>query len=245
MRRRPASVHCGGTRASRHRVRRPSSGSALRSAISPRNIRGLWRSALRADGDRLYRLWVRETEPSRRVLNAQRQWSLGKTRTFSLITFVREPAGMASQSNRRERASPELSRLGMDPRRDRRLAARPQPRCRSNQVRPACASPRRTVRQHACATRGTLRCTRRTGNSRRCWARRCPGASRALRDGQRARTCLRCGVLRRRLRLARKHQAAHSALQAGLVARAAAVVQLHRPAGDASSRRGDRTRRFS
>ncbi len=78
------------------RIETPRSASelwfALRSAISPRKIRGLWRSAFHADADSLYRLWVRETEPSRRVLNAQRQWSLGKTRTFSLITLVSEPA---------------------------------------------------------------------------------------------------------------------------------------------------------
>jgi GT2 family glycosyltransferase len=65
---------------------------ALRSAIARRRIRGLWRGTFRADADSLYALWARETEPPRRVLHAQRQSSLGKTRTFSLITFVAEPA---------------------------------------------------------------------------------------------------------------------------------------------------------
>jgi GT2 family glycosyltransferase len=75
---------------------------ALRSAMSLRNMRGLWHSAFRADADSLYKLWVREKEPSRRVLSAQRQSSLGKTRTFSLVTFVAEPADW---SHRRTAAS--------------------------------------------------------------------------------------------------------------------------------------------
>jgi Glycosyl transferase family 2 len=66
--------------------------SALRSAISAQNIRGLWHSALPANAARLYRLWVRENEPSRKALSAQRQWSHGRTRSFSLITLVDRPA---------------------------------------------------------------------------------------------------------------------------------------------------------
>jgi GT2 family glycosyltransferase len=71
--------------------------SALRSATFAQNIRGLWHGALPADQDRLYRLWVRVNEPSRKALHAQRQWSLGRTRSYSLITFVAEAAAWSHQ----------------------------------------------------------------------------------------------------------------------------------------------------
>ena len=67
--------------------------SVVRSKISTQNLRALWNSALPANDDRLYRLWMREHEPPRKALAAQRQWSLSRTRTFSLITFVADPAG--------------------------------------------------------------------------------------------------------------------------------------------------------
>ena len=66
--------------------------SVLRSAISEHGLRGLWHKALPATSDRLYRLWVREHEPSSSALRAQRQWSQGRARVFSLITFVAQPA---------------------------------------------------------------------------------------------------------------------------------------------------------
>lgn len=66
--------------------------SALRSAVSQWGIRALWHGTLPADVDRLYSLWVRENEPSRKALRAQRQWSLTQTRSFSLVTFPADPA---------------------------------------------------------------------------------------------------------------------------------------------------------
>ena len=63
---------------------------ALRSAMAELGLRGLWYRALPANSDRLYRLWVRENEPSRSALDSQRQWSLGRTRSFTLITYVAE-----------------------------------------------------------------------------------------------------------------------------------------------------------
>ena len=66
--------------------------SVLRSAMSEHGLRGLWRKALPRTSDGLYRLWVREHEPSSSVLRAQREWSVGRARVFSLITFVARPA---------------------------------------------------------------------------------------------------------------------------------------------------------
>jgi GT2 family glycosyltransferase len=67
--------------------------SVVREKIAARNLRGLWHSALPATTDRLYNLWMRETEPSRKALAAQREWSLSRGRSFTLITFVTQPAG--------------------------------------------------------------------------------------------------------------------------------------------------------
>jgi GT2 family glycosyltransferase len=66
--------------------------SAVRTALSSWGIRGLWyRAVLALKGD-LYSLWVREHEPSREALRAQREWSLRHSRLFSLITLVPAPA---------------------------------------------------------------------------------------------------------------------------------------------------------
>jgi GT2 family glycosyltransferase len=67
--------------------------SAVRSKASAQHLRGLWHSARPASSDRLYSLWMRETEPSRKALDAQRQWSLSRKRSFSLITLVTKPDG--------------------------------------------------------------------------------------------------------------------------------------------------------
>jgi GT2 family glycosyltransferase len=66
--------------------------SALRSAVSQWGIRALWHGTLPANADRFYSLWVRENGPSRKALRAQRQWSLTRTRSFSLMTFVADPS---------------------------------------------------------------------------------------------------------------------------------------------------------
>jgi GT2 family glycosyltransferase len=65
--------------------------SAARLALSRKGLRGLWLAAVWAGSDDLYRLWVRENEPSRRALRTQRERSADGTRRFSLITFVVEP----------------------------------------------------------------------------------------------------------------------------------------------------------
>jgi GT2 family glycosyltransferase len=44
----------------------------------------------RADPDQLYRIWVREKERSSGDVAAQRKWSEGQARIFSLLTFVRQ-----------------------------------------------------------------------------------------------------------------------------------------------------------
>ena len=61
---------------------------ALRSALADQGLRGLWHRALPANSDRLYRLWVRESEPSPSTLHSQRQWSADQARIFTLITYV-------------------------------------------------------------------------------------------------------------------------------------------------------------
>jgi GT2 family glycosyltransferase len=66
--------------------------SALRSALAPHGMRRLWQRALPADSDRLYRLWVREHEPSRAELRAQREWSAVNPGTFTFITDVADAA---------------------------------------------------------------------------------------------------------------------------------------------------------
>jgi GT2 family glycosyltransferase len=58
--------------------------------VTVSGVRGLLYGALPAGSDRLYRLWVRENEPSREALQAQRQWSLGRPQLFSLVTFIAE-----------------------------------------------------------------------------------------------------------------------------------------------------------
>ena len=119
----------------------------VRSAIADRRIRGLRRRASLAGADQVYRLWAREHEPSRRVLRAQRQrsqgspgssGSLGSLRTFTLITFVEEPAvwrpGATAESVlaqsypgwdwvliTHQEAMPELERVTAKVRRDRRV----------------------------------------------------------------------------------------------------------------------------
>jgi GT2 family glycosyltransferase len=68
---------------------------ALRATLTDWGVRGLWHRTL-AKSD-LYPLWVRESTPSRRVLHEQRRWSLARAKTFSLITFIAEPAGWPGQ----------------------------------------------------------------------------------------------------------------------------------------------------
>ena len=98
MTRRPRELaRCGAARESRRRVRSSELVSVVRAQIAARNLRGLWHSALPATSDRLYNLWTRETEPSRKALAAQRQWSLSRTRCFSLITLVTQPASWSYQ----------------------------------------------------------------------------------------------------------------------------------------------------
>ena len=70
---------------------------AMRSTIADLGLRGLWQRALPANSDRLYRLWVRENEPSRGVLQTQREWSRGRAQCFTLITFVAEQTGWRPQ----------------------------------------------------------------------------------------------------------------------------------------------------
>ncbi len=73
----------------------------VRSAVAGRSLRDLWRRTLPANSDRLYKLWVRETEPSRRDLEAQRQWSAGQSRVFTLVTFVGAPSITGTTGDRR------------------------------------------------------------------------------------------------------------------------------------------------
>jgi GT2 family glycosyltransferase len=74
--------------------------SALQATLSNWGFRGLWHRTL-GKSDGLYSLWVRESTPSRRALLAQRQWSLPRTKTYSLVTFVAEPGGWPSQRTAR------------------------------------------------------------------------------------------------------------------------------------------------
>jgi GT2 family glycosyltransferase len=69
--------------------------SAVRATLSNWGVRGLWyRSLAKSD---LYPLWVRESTRSRRALRAERQWSLDRTQTFSLVTFIEDRAGWLGQ----------------------------------------------------------------------------------------------------------------------------------------------------
>ena len=52
----------------------------LRSALAAGSLRGMWQRVLPANPERLYRLWVRENEPSAKELRAQRELSAEKTR---------------------------------------------------------------------------------------------------------------------------------------------------------------------
>jgi len=67
--------------------------SVARTAISESGLRGLWQQALPANSERLYRLWVRQSQPSRETLQRQREWSLNRARSFCLITFVDDGPG--------------------------------------------------------------------------------------------------------------------------------------------------------
>jgi GT2 family glycosyltransferase len=62
--------------------------SVIRSAISEQSIRRLWGKALPPSGDRLYALWARQHESTRKALRAQREWAGRRARLFSLITPV-------------------------------------------------------------------------------------------------------------------------------------------------------------
>src|SRR5262249_30096838 len=66
-------------------------------AVSAWGARGLWYKAWPSNEERLYRLWVREHEPSRKALRAQREWSNTRTRTFTLITFLGDPVELRLQ----------------------------------------------------------------------------------------------------------------------------------------------------
>ena len=69
----------------------------LRSAMSDHEPSCLWHQVLPANGERLYRLWVRENEPSARALRAQHESSRAWTRSFTLITYLAEPASWSPQ----------------------------------------------------------------------------------------------------------------------------------------------------
>ncbi len=58
-----------------------------------RTLRHLWHRALPPSQDRLYEMWTREHEPSKKTLRAQREWSRGRTRTISLISLADEGDG--------------------------------------------------------------------------------------------------------------------------------------------------------
>lgn len=107
---------------------RPIAGIAagLRAAVSQNGISGVWRGMLPLEGDRLYRLWVREREPSRDALRAQAARAENAERVFSLITVVTHPSdwnprptitSLAAQSYPHWEwivvAGPELSRDGL------------------------------------------------------------------------------------------------------------------------------------
>jgi GT2 family glycosyltransferase len=62
--------------------------SLLRSTIARASVRGVWYHALPPSPDRLYRLWVRQHEPSPASLQVQRSWSAGRTTRFTLVTFL-------------------------------------------------------------------------------------------------------------------------------------------------------------
>ena len=71
--------------------------TAVRVRISRRRIRAPLQSAEPSDLDGLYRVWVRENEPSRQALKVQREWSRTRSRLFSLVTFVAEPGSWRPQ----------------------------------------------------------------------------------------------------------------------------------------------------
>ena len=66
--------------------------SAARDALSERGLRGLWHRVLPPDASRLYALWIRSNEVHPQALRTQREASATWQRSFTLITFVAQPA---------------------------------------------------------------------------------------------------------------------------------------------------------
>jgi GT2 family glycosyltransferase len=66
--------------------------TALGNAVRRRTVATLGGGNEAADGKRLYRLWVRENEPSRRTLRAQREHAAADRRLFTLITLLPDTA---------------------------------------------------------------------------------------------------------------------------------------------------------
>jgi GT2 family glycosyltransferase len=62
--------------------------SLVREMLRRASVRALWYRALPPNPDRLYRLWVRDHEPSRGDLRRQRQWSVHHRTRFTVITFI-------------------------------------------------------------------------------------------------------------------------------------------------------------
>jgi GT2 family glycosyltransferase len=73
-------------------------GSELCAAISGRDVRRLWYLMAARSAHRLYALWVRKNEPSRRALRAQRDWAVDHSRQFTLITCVTDSEQTSSGS---------------------------------------------------------------------------------------------------------------------------------------------------
>lgn len=61
--------------------------AALRTAVRNRTL-ALGRGNTALAGERLYRLWVRENEPSKQALRDQRQRAAGQSRLFTVITLL-------------------------------------------------------------------------------------------------------------------------------------------------------------
>ena len=96
LRTRPVGCATDGTTAAwiNPRVATPRPVAELYAAARAAAIRRFVRVAagdVRGD-DRLYQLWVRDHEPSRRIREQQRDWAAGQSRLFTLITDVSDPS---------------------------------------------------------------------------------------------------------------------------------------------------------
>ena len=104
---------------------------------------------LPANPERLYRLWVRENEPSAKELRAQRELSAEKTRAFTLITYVAEPAGWSPQRTVQsvlEQSYPHWEWIVAVP--EESIDETTRSYC-SSYARSTCSCLRRAVGQHA------------------------------------------------------------------------------------------------